>query len=178
MRKARQDRNFELAHGVTSTYYASNKSILMPEVTKSILIERPVPEVYEYLTALKNLPDRIPSMLKAELISGEEMQVGSQFLVTSKVLGKQTEMIYEITMIESNQVYGTKVISGSQPLYERYQFEEDKKGTKVTVTANGDMPGLIKIFSGSFKRLLKKQVENDLERLKDILEERDKQGKE
>lgn len=45
----------------------------MPEVTKSILIERPVPEVYEYLTALKNLPDRIPSVLKAEMISGEEM---------------------------------------------------------------------------------------------------------
>lgn len=93
--------------------------------------------------------------------------------MTSRVLGKQTEMIYEITMMESNQVYGTKVISGSQPLYERYQFEEDEKGTKVTVTANGDMPRLIKIFSGSFKRLLKKQVENDLERLKDILEERD-----
>ena len=150
----------------------------MPEIIKSILIEQPVEEVYEYLTALKNLPKRIPSVLKAEMISGEEMQIGSQYLVTSKVLGKQTEMIYEITMMERNQVYGTKIISGSQPLYERYQFEEDEKGTKLTVTANGDMPGLIKIFSGSFKRLLKKQVENDLERLKDILEERDKQGKE
>ena len=145
----------------------------MPEIIKSILIEQTVEEVYDYLTALKNLPERIPSVLKAEMISGEEIQIGSQYLVTSKVLGKQTEMIYEITIIERNQVYGTKVISGSQPLYERYQFEEDEKGTKVTVTANGDMPGLIKIFSGSFKRLLKKQVENDLERLKDILEEGD-----
>ncbi|MCH7663746.1 MAG: SRPBCC family protein [Chloroflexi bacterium] len=145
----------------------------MPEIIKSIRIEQPIEVVYEYLTALKNLPERIPSVLKAEMLSGEELSTGSQYLVTSKVLGKQAEMIYEITMMESNQVYATKIISGSQPLFERYQFEEDEKGTKLTVTANGEMPGLIKIFSGSFKRLLKKQVENDLERLKDILEEGD-----
>lgn len=112
-------------------------------------------------------------MLKAEMLSGEEMRTGSQFLVTSKVLGKQVEMIYEITEYESNQVYGTKVISGSQPLYENYQLQEDEYGTKVTVMANGEMPGLTKIFSRSFKRLLKRQVESDLERLKDLLEEGD-----
>lgn len=142
----------------------------MTEITDTILINQPVEIIFDFLTDLENLSVRIPSVTKVAMISGGEMRVGTQFLVTSRAKGKKTKIVYEVMECEKNQAYETKIISGSQPFQERYQLAKDENGTRVTLTAIGDMPGLIRIFIRSFERLLKKQVEKDLERLKDLLE--------
>jgi carbon monoxide dehydrogenase subunit G len=142
----------------------------MPEITDTIHINRPVEVIFDYLTDLDTLPVRIPSAQEAAMISGEDMRVGTRYLVSSRMRGRITEIEYEVIEYEENRAYGTRIIGGGQPFQEHYQLEEKENGTRVTLVANGEMSNLTKIFSHSFKRLLKKQVGKDLERLKSLLE--------
>lgn len=143
----------------------------MPKIEDSILIEQPVEIIFDYITTLETLGERIPSVVKVAMVSGEDMRVGARYQVTSKARRRKSEILFEVIEYELNRAYATKIVSGSQPFKEHYQLAKRKNGTMVTLSADGDTPGLLKPFRRSFERLLIKQVRNDLERLKNLLEE-------
>lgn len=142
----------------------------MPKVEQTTIISRPVGEIYAYLCDLEQLPARAPSITNVNIISKGVLKEGMRFEVTSSSRGRQIQMVNEIFDLVENRSIGFRTISGTQPYEEFYQFTEVETGTEVVLRATGEMLGLTKFFSRSFKRLLKKQIKNDLERLKDLLE--------
>lgn len=142
----------------------------MPEISKEIIIDAPAETVFEFLLSLENYPSRFPTVKEVTSMDEGQLNIGSQFRTLNQSKGRQFEIVYEVSRFEINKVFGTASVSGSQAFEEIYRLEELEDGTKVTLSANGEMPGLMKLLSGRFKKLLKKQVGNDLERLKDLLE--------
>lgn len=142
----------------------------MPEISKEIIINAPAETVFEFLLGLENYPSRFPTVKEAAPMEEGQLKLGSRFRTLNQSKGRQFEIVFEVSRFENNRVFGTTSVSGSQPFEEIYRLEEAEGGTKVTLSASGEMPGLMKLLSGRFKKLLKKQVGNDLERLKDLLE--------
>lgn len=101
------------------------------------------------------------------------MQVGTQGRHTGKWLGRSYESVGEVIEYEPNSKWGYKSLSGPYDLAMRYRFEPVKNGTRLTMDAEGDTKG----FFGFFKfaeplvmRAAKKMMNDDLLRLKQILE--------
>lgn len=142
----------------------------MPEIQKEITINRTAKEVFAYLCDLSKMPERLPTIVEAAFLNGPPLELGEQFHTVQRSKGRQFEIIYEVSGFEQDRLLAITAISGTQPFEEVYEIEAVDDGAAVTLTARGEMPGMMRLFSGKFKKLLKKQVNNDLERLKDLLE--------
>ena len=143
----------------------------MPKVEHKTVINQPAKVIFAVLVDLAQLPKRVPSVSDVEAISTGALAVGSQYMLTSKTRRKEVKIINEVFDLVENRSIGFRSISGTQPYEELFQLAEVDEGTEVTLSASGKMAGLMKLFSGSFKRLLKKQVQNDLDRLENLFEE-------
>ena len=142
----------------------------MPEIQKEITINRTAPEVFAYLCDLDQMPERLPTIVEAEYVNGPPLGLGEQFHTVQRAKGRQFEIIYEVSGYEQDRLFAVATVSGTQPFEEVYEIKAVDGGAVVTLTARGEMPGMMRLFSRKFKKLLKKQVSNDLERLKDLLE--------
>ena len=143
----------------------------MPKVEHKVVIEQPANVIFAVLSNVEQLPTRLPSVKDVEVLSDGEFGVGTQFLVSHNMRGREAKIVNEVSQFEEGRVIGFRTISGAKPYEEVYSLEETDEGTEVTLSASGEMPGLMKLFSRSFKRLLNKQIKNDLERLEDLFEE-------
>ena len=77
------------------------------------------------------------------------------------------------TSYEPNRRYTDRAVGGPVPNQEwYYTFEQVSEGTRLTRAVEGEPGGYFKLADPLIERALKRQVRNDLETLKDLLEAR------
>ncbi len=133
-------------------------------------IDRPVAEVFAFSTDIGNLALWAGPVAEATQTSEGPTGVGTTSTRVTQLLGRRFESDYEITVYQPNSEYAAKTTSGPVPIVETLSFEEKDGGTEVTIAGELEATGFFKLAEPILARITKRQVENDIATLKDLLE--------
>jgi uncharacterized membrane protein len=84
----------------------------MLKIDYSVVIDRPLEEVFAYVTDIENMPVWSSEVEKAWKTSEGPMGKGTTFSSAAKVLGRQIENTIEVTEYEPNSKWFLKPTSG------------------------------------------------------------------
>lgn len=143
----------------------------MIKIENSIVINRPVDEIFEFMANAENNPQWQSGTQEAVKTSEGPIGVGTTFTSVSRLLGKRLESVVEYTAYEPNKRVAGKVTSGPVPFQFETTFEPAAEGgTKVTGGGEGDVGGFFKLAEPLVARMLKRQFDANNANLKDLLE--------
>ena len=146
----------------------------MLTVEHSIVINRPIDQVFEYVTDVERIIEWIGPTIATKLTSESPRGVATTSSRSSQFLGRRIESEMETVEYEPNKLMVNKAISGPMPDFEeRIAVESVDGGTKVTIRIEGEVGGLFKLATPILTRRARGQVANDAETLKDLLEAMD-----
>jgi carbon monoxide dehydrogenase subunit G len=126
----------------------------------TIEIARTPEDVFSYLTDVSNLPAWQTGLKSAALRDGRIEESRS-------LLGRDFNTTLEIVDQDEPRLFTLRALDGPVPFTVRHELEPADGGTRLTVTADGDVPGFA---AGLLARAAEKQFRKDFVRLKQILE--------
>lgn len=139
----------------------------MINIEKSIVINRPVEEVFAFVTDGSKASQWQGGL---EAVEGQANTVGDQYTEVRKFLGREMRSVMEVTAFEPNSRWAARVLKGPVPYEVSVQFEPLDGGTRMTTRVDGEPTGFFKVAEGMMKSQLEKSLEEDTSRLKRILE--------
>ena len=142
----------------------------MTKVEASVLINRPVEEVFDYVVDPNKTAQWAGPVVEAKQTSAGPVGLGTTSARVTQFLGRTMEATYEITEFETNRLYADRTTSGPVPIGARIQFVPVEGGTQVTIQGELDAGGFFKLAEPILARMAKRQVATDVETLKDLLE--------
>jgi uncharacterized protein YndB with AHSA1/START domain len=142
----------------------------MVKVEISEVINRPVEEIFEYISNPENTSQWQSGVLEMEQTSKGPRGVGTTIRESRRFLGRQMDSTLEITAYEPNRIIKQKSTSGPMALETSFVFESVEGGTKVTLGGEGDSRGFFKLADPLVSRIAKRQLVADIANLKDMLE--------
>ncbi len=145
----------------------------MARIEASVVINRPLKEVADYMRDVKSWPEWQAGLLEAEVTKETPEVVGSTYRGVQHFLGQRMEWTAEHTAFEPYKSETMRTVMGSQVSDATTTYEEVEGGTKVTIVAEAEpAPGLFKIAEPVLVRIYGREVQRSLDLLKDILEAR------
>jgi uncharacterized protein YndB with AHSA1/START domain len=139
----------------------------MPRVSRDVEINRPIGEVFEKLNDAEFAPEWSGTVDDAH--THGETEVGQTFTIQGGFLGVSVEMECEVTEHDPPHRYAYRA---DEPLRLSLEsdLEEAGEGTRVEMTVDVDPVRLFSLAGPLFKRQIGKQLEQDLGRLKSLLD--------
>jgi uncharacterized protein YndB with AHSA1/START domain len=141
----------------------------------SVEIERPVEEVFGYVTVPENLPEWAGPVIEVRDVqkaAPDRLRQGDKFTATAKFLGRRFETPCEVTDYLSNRQFSFRSTGGSVPQEFTYILEPTLKGTRFTQSVEAQPGAFFRLTGPLFEAAGRRQINNDLETLKDLLEAR------
>ena len=142
----------------------------MAKVEASVVINRPVDEVFAYMADVRNWSQWNSGMLEGEQTSEGPMGVGTTFRGVNQFMGRRMEWTSEVSEYEPNRKMGQKITSGPMSIEQSLTFEPVEGGTRFTLVGEGETGGFFKLAEPIVNRTMQRQMEGNLANLKDILE--------
>jgi uncharacterized protein YndB with AHSA1/START domain len=139
---------------------------------KIITINRPVAEVFAYVSDLPRGPEWQPGLVEVRRITEGPDGVGTQYNGVRKFMGRRMESVIEYTTYELNKKLVFKSISGNSPLVQSFLFEPTAEGTKLTARLEIQTSGLMGLAEPLIASSLKHDVDTNYAILKNLLETR------
>jgi uncharacterized protein YndB with AHSA1/START domain len=136
----------------------------------SVLINRPVEEVFAYVTDLDTWSMWQSDLIEVKKTSPGSLAAGSTYTVVTVVRGREQEVNYTVTEFESNNKIAASS-PGNFTIKNQTIFIQVDEGTRIRRLTDISAGGIYKIFEPLGARLFKKQVESSYETLKELLEE-------
>ena len=133
----------------------------MARIEASVVINRPLKEVADYMYDVKNWPEWQAGLLEAELIKKTPEVVGSTYRGVAHFLGQRMEWTAETTAFEPYKSETMRTVMGPQTSTATTTLEQVEGGTKVTTVAEAE-PVVVRIYG--------REVQRSLDQLKEILE--------
>jgi carbon monoxide dehydrogenase subunit G len=126
----------------------------------TIEIARTPEDVFAYLTDVSNLPAWQAGVKSATLRDKHIEESRS-------LLGRELHTTLEIVERDEPRLFTLRALDSPVPFTVRHELEPASEGTRLTVTAEGDVPGFA---AGLLTRRAERQFRKDFQRLKQILE--------
>ncbi len=142
----------------------------MKKLETTITINRPIEEVFAYVTDLRNNIQWMTGVIAAEMTSPGPVKVGATYKFDIKTMGMKMETSGEVTAYEPPKKYAWKATSGPFPMSGGTTFESVEGGTRVTDVIEAEPGGFFKIAEPLLMKQQQSQMEKDMKRLKEILE--------
>ncbi|MDQ2933749.1 MAG: SRPBCC family protein [Chloroflexota bacterium] len=142
----------------------------MAKADVSTTIKRPVEDVFAVLSNPENSPKWSSASLEAKITSTGPIGVGSTARTVSKFLGKRLESEMELTEYEPNRKFAGQSKSGPFPFQISMTFEGTEGGTRVNANMEAEPSGFFKLAEPLIVRTAKRQLQSDLDNLKDLME--------
>jgi uncharacterized protein YndB with AHSA1/START domain len=136
----------------------------------SITINRPVEEVFAYVTDIANFAKWNEQAGQSEQTSAGPVGVGTTYRGSYEFMGRAMEWTSEVVEYEVNQKAVQKIDMGPAMMTMSWLVEPVEAGTKFTIISEGEMGGLAKLAGPLMERTMKKQMEGNLAKLKSVLE--------
>ena len=144
----------------------------MIKINMSTLIDRPVREVFDFMSTPENDFQWQYGTLASARISEGVSKRGTSFRSIGHLLGRRVQSTFEVTEYEPDRKYGFKSLSGPMQSHTSYTFEMDKGSTRIDVTLQVTMINFFQVSQGVLEKNMKKQLKEDLAMLKELLEAR------
>ena len=144
----------------------------MITVETSIEIRRPVEAVFAFVSDPHNEPQWERTVKEIRVTPDGPPAVGTKVTKVGSFLGVKLEATNEITALEHNRSLSFKGTSGPASMEGTFRFEAVGEGTRLSGTFQVEPGGLFKMAGPLFASQARKQMEADLQRLKELLEAR------
>lgn len=142
----------------------------MPGHEASVVIHRPVEDVFEYMDDVSREHEWQPQLEDAQQLPPGPATVGSRRRYVSQFMGKRVENTYIIRTYEPNRRLLLETTPDSTiNVTTEIRWESVPGGTKVTMSLDGSAKGPLKLVP---RRLLSAAFAKDLERALTRLKER------
>ncbi|MDQ6969873.1 MAG: SRPBCC family protein [Mariprofundus sp.] len=143
----------------------------LSKLEASITINRPVADVIAFVADSNNDPMWQTSVLESEKKTDGEPAVGTVYYVREKFLGRVIEQEWVITARNADgKSWAAKSTTGAFPMETTMLFEADGDSTSVHRTLSIDVGRFFKVASPVVGHIAKREMQNDFENLKELLE--------
>jgi carbon monoxide dehydrogenase subunit G len=141
----------------------------MPAASHSVIIRRPVDDVFAFVADGEKCPQWRPGVLDIQRVSGEG--VGTRYAQGVKgPMGRRIAADYTITVFEPNRRIEFQTVTGPARPHGRYDFEPADGGTRLAFSLDAELTGLRKlILGGPVQKTMDAEVRT-LDNLKRVLE--------
>src|SRR5215218_4012284 len=138
----------------------------------TVIIERPVEEVFGFVLDLTNIPSTDPSVRSVEKTSEGPIDAGSTFLMRQEAppVGKVREATVRYTAVELDRSIEFEAMVGPIAPTARLTFEQADGGTKVTFRGEPNPVGPLKVISPLLSYQGQRMWDKRLAGLKNTLE--------
>ena len=136
----------------------------------SEVINRPVQDVFEYITNIDNWPNWSGEVIEIKKISERPIDLGTTFSTSVRVMGRQIENTIEVVAYDQDRKLSLKTTSGPVDGFLHCNFEPVEGSTKLTVSGQGELGGFYKLVEPIVNDLLQNQYKTAFATLKDLLD--------
>jgi uncharacterized protein YndB with AHSA1/START domain len=147
------------------------------DVTAEVLIRRDREAVAAYMVDPAHDPQWIGGVSEVRLLGDPPLAVGSRVLRVASFLGRRVEYVNEVTALEPHQL-DMRSVAAPFPMRITYEFVPADGGTRVRNRVRGERRGFFRLVGPALAPLVRRSVQRDLERLRDLLEADDAPGRE
>ena len=137
-----------------------------------VTINRPVEAVFTFANDPATFPQWQPAVVESRQTSPGPMGVGATGVNARKVMGQRVESTFEITSYTQNQVLVVKSTSGPVAYEITSSFQPVDGGTRLLLHFQGEPQGIFKAAERVLAPTIKKDFDEDYQRLKALLESR------
>jgi uncharacterized membrane protein len=138
----------------------------------TVVIRRPIEEVFACVSDLQNSPKWQKGLVEALPISTGPLGVGAQYTGVRKFMGRRVESVIQFTTYEPNKKIVFKSISGSMPMETSFRFESTVEGTRLTTIIELQPAGFMSLAEPLIASGLRREMDANFGDLKDLLESR------
>jgi uncharacterized membrane protein len=143
----------------------------MINVEVSTVINRPIEEVFAFVSNFENHPQWEANFLEGKRLTPDTVEVGTRYQCVLKVPGQRVVSLIDITEYEPNRSIAFR---GDQPAQAKpvgsMTFEAVENSTKVTLLPRPEFGGIFKLLEPLMAGYIKRSNVEHLRRLKDLLE--------
>ena len=143
----------------------------MAQFKTSLVICRPVEDVFTFVSNYRNSPRWVSGALEHTKVSVGPIGVGTVIRTTGRAMGLRIEAMRIVTAYEPYTRYAFRSEYQQMPIITTFLFEPVRGGTLLTVVVEGEPTGLVKAAAPLVLGTIRQQFEDDLRRLKSLLEE-------
>jgi uncharacterized membrane protein len=147
-------------------------TLTMIKVETSIIVSRPIEEVFAYVSDFKNTAQWQSGVVEVRQTSEGPVGKGTQLIFVRTFLGRKLEGASEVVEHEPPTKNTLQSTSGPLPFTVSRIFEPTPEGTKMTIVFEMQPGGVFALAEPLIARSLKRSVEADFGNLKDLLESR------
>ena len=142
-------------------------------VRGSVEIDRPLQEVFNYVSDVDNYPQWMAHVLGVRKETPGPPRESDRFVVAIKSVGRRFETPYERTSYQADRRYTDRAVGGPIPGHQWHSaFEKAPNGTSYTRTVDVESRGVLKLLEPLQKRAADRQLRKDLQTLKGVVEAR------
>lgn len=142
----------------------------MINLTASTLIERPVQQVFDFVSTPENDFQWQDGTLATARLPKGSSAMGSFFRSVGHLMGRRNLGTFEITEFEPNTKYGFKSLSGPLHSSTSYTLENISGRTRINISIQASAPNFFHITEQLLWKTMKTQLEEDVAMLKIVLE--------
>jgi uncharacterized membrane protein len=135
----------------------------------SITINRPIAEVFSYVSDLQQGPQWQSGLLEVRRTTEGPLGTGTLFTSARKFLGRKMEAKIELVAYEPTNSFAIKSISGT-PFEQSYLFEAVAEGTRLTTVLEMQTAGFTGLAEPLIASSVRREMDGDFGDLKDLLE--------
>lgn len=140
------------------------------DVSAQTVIDRPLEDVFGYMSKLHNVPEWLDGCKKVWELEGDSEAVGGKVAHLDEFMGREFEAHFEVIEWEAPRRMVFEAISGPFRGTSEETLDEEEGATRVTIRVKGEPTGVLKFLSFGASRMAQQQIERSLDNLKEILE--------
>ena len=142
----------------------------MAGFTATEWIAAPPETVFVLMHDVNHFPAVLTNVVRAEKLTPGPVGLGTRFLETRKINGREASAEIEVTTYEPSRRYSaTSAQSGITATY-HYTLTPEKNGTRVNLQAEATARGLKKLLLPIIVNFMKKEDATHLQKLKTVVE--------
>jgi uncharacterized protein YndB with AHSA1/START domain len=143
---------------------------------ESVIINRPIDEVFAFIADAKNDPRWCPAVKSIEPISGNGPGPGAKYRMQHTPGGMKFDATVEVVAYEPPRLLKWTMLDSGHTLHGRYELEAINGNTRLTQTSQITFEGWLRIPGLLMKRFIARDVQKELGKqfgnLSKLLEER------
>ena len=143
----------------------------MINVTVTVTINRPTPDVFSYIANFANNPKWQKGMVEAYFTTDPPVRVGSEYTQVARFLGRRLESTFKVIEYEPGRRIKAATVKSTFPVTFERIVEPHGSASKVTTIVSGDASGLFRLAEPVLQKRVQTSIEKDYVRLKSILEQ-------
>src|SRR5215203_1497586 len=136
----------------------------------STLIDRPVKDVFAFVTEPNNMSKWNSAVVSMQQITPGTVGLGTKFKNVGEMMGRRIEGEMQVITFEPDSKYGFQMQAGPMQVNVNLGFKTVGTGTKLSLNAQGNPAGVFKLAEGVMQGHVQSMMEENLARLKTVLE--------